>query len=91
MLVQSMLDESAEPPSIQQLVDGSVASVQQMPAAAFPLADMLVSLCGQEAGKNKQQVFKGLVQHLTQLGAAQVPSAAHNHTSSSELPLQASG
>ena len=67
-----MLDDSAETPSIQQLVDGSVATVAQMPAAAFPLADMLVSLCGQDSGKNKQQVFKGLVQHLTQLGSAQV-------------------
>lgn len=72
--VQAMLDESAETPSIQQLVDGSVATVAQMPAAAFPLADMLVSLCGQDSGKNKQQVFKGLVQHLTQLGSAQVKS-----------------
>ena len=70
--VQAMLDESAETPSIQQLVDGSVATVAQMPAAAFPLADMLVSLCGQDSGKNKQQVFEGLVQHLTQLGSAQV-------------------
>lgn len=67
-----MLDESAETPSIRQLVDGSVATVAQMPAAAFPLADMLVSLCAQDSGKNKQQVFKGLVQHLTQLGPAQV-------------------
>ena len=70
--VQAMLDESAETPSIQQLVDGSVTTVAQMPAAAFPLADMLVSLCGQDSGKNKQQVFKGLVQHLIQLGSAQV-------------------
>lgn len=70
--VQAMLDESAETPSIQQLVDGSVATVAQMPAAAFPLADMLVSLCGQDSGKNKQQVFKGLVQHLTELGSVQV-------------------
>jgi len=67
-----MLDESEETPSIQQLVDGSVATVGQMPAAAFPLADMLVSLCGQEAGKNKQQVFGGLVQHIKRLAAAQV-------------------
>ena len=67
-----MLDESAEAPSIQQLVDGSVATVAQMPAAAFPLADMLVSLCSQEAGKNKQQVFGGLVQHIKRLAAAQV-------------------
>lgn len=67
-----MMDESAEAPSNQQLVDGSVATVAQMPAAAFPLADMLVSLCGQDSGKNKQQVFKGLVQHLTHLGAPQV-------------------
>ena len=69
---QAMLDESAETPSIQQLVDGSVATVAQMPAAAFPLADMLVSLCGQDSGKNRQQVFGGLVQHLKRLGAAQV-------------------
>ena len=69
---QAMMDESAEAPSNQQLVDGSVATVAQMPAAAFPLADMLVSLCGQESGKHKQQVFKGLVQHLTDLGTPQV-------------------
>lgn len=67
-----MLDDSAETPSIEQLVDGSVATVAQMPAAAFSLADMLVSLCGQDSGKNKQQVFKGLVQHLTRHGSAQV-------------------
>ncbi|KAL0033594.1 hypothetical protein WJX79_006288 [Trebouxia sp. C0005] len=69
--LEAMLDESAEAPSIQQLVDGSVATVAQMPAAAFPLADMLVSLCSQEAGKNKQQVFGGLVQHIKRLAAAQ--------------------
>ena len=67
-----MLDDSAETPSIEQLLDGSVATVAQMPAAAFSLADMLVSLCGQDSGKNKQQVFKGLVQHLTRHGSAQV-------------------
>lgn len=77
---QAMLDESAETPSIEQLVNGSVATVAQMPAAAFSLADMLVSLCGQDSGKNKQQVFKGLVQHLTRHGSAQVHlSFLHAH------------
>ncbi|DBB00800.1 TPA: hypothetical protein ACH3X1_000730 [Trebouxia sp. C0004] len=69
--LEALLDESAEAPSIQQLVDGSVVTVAQMPAAAFPLADMLVSLCGQEAGENKQQVFASLVQHIKRLAAAQ--------------------
>ena len=72
LVLQAMLDDSAETPSIQQLVDGAVATVTEMPAAAFPLADMLVSLCGQESGKNKQQVFEGLVRHLKSLGSAQV-------------------
>lgn len=100
--LQAMLDDSAETPSIEQLVDGSVATVAQMPAAAFSLADMLVSLCGQDSGKNKQQVFKGLVHHLTRHGSAQVdpsfPHACtlhplHNHqcavtSTTSRIPLR---
>lgn len=70
--MQAMLDESAGTPGIEQLVNGTVAIVAQTPAAAFPLSDMLVSLCSQDAGKNKQQVFACLVQHLKALGPAQV-------------------
>ena len=70
-----MLDDTAESPSIQQLVDGAVGTVAMMPAAAFPLADMLVSLCNQDSGKNKQQVFGTLVQHLHKLGSAQASFA----------------
>ena len=78
--MQAMLDDSAETPSIQLLVDGAVASVTVMPAAAFPLADMLVSLCSQDSGKNKQQVFEGLVQHLRKLGSAQVSLQIHGES-----------
>ena len=67
-----MLDDSAEAPGIEQLVDGAVATVTQTPAAAFPLSDMLVSLCTQDSGKNKQQVFASLVQHLKGFGPAAV-------------------
>lgn len=70
--LQAMLDESAEAPGIEQLVNGAVATVAQTPAAAFPLSDMLVSLCTQDSGKNKQQVFASLVQHLKGFGPAAV-------------------
>ena len=69
-----MLDESAEAPGIEQLVNGAVSTVAQTPAAAFPLSDMLVSLCTQESSKNKQQVFESLVQHLRGFGPAAVSS-----------------
>ena len=70
--MQAMLDDSADAPGIEQLVNGAVATVAQTPAAAFPLTDMLVSLCTQDNGKHKHQVFTSLVQHLKDLGHAEV-------------------
>lgn len=78
--MQAMLDDSADAPGIEQLVNGAVATVARTPAAAFPLTDMLVSLCTQDNSKNKQQVFKSLVQHLS-FGRAEVRcnSAQRSH------------
>lgn len=63
-LVQALLKPKNEAPSTEQLVDGAVSVLEQVPNAAFSLADLLKSHSTQQSRREDEALLTRLLQRL---------------------------
>lgn len=63
MLMQEVVKLKSEAPSSEQLVSGAVSILQKVPVAAFSLADLLISHCGQKP-EREEAVASCLLERL---------------------------
>lgn len=61
---QALLKPKNEAPSTEQLVDGAVSVLEQVPSAAFSLADLLKSHSAQQGRREDEAVLTRLLQRL---------------------------
>ena len=64
---QALVPPHHSAPSTEQLVDGAVAILEQVPNLAFPLADLLTSHSVHDARKPDRAIMARLLQRLTGL------------------------
>lgn len=62
--VQALLKPKNEAPSTEQLVDGAVSVLEQVPSAAFLLADLLKSHSTQQSRREDEALLMRLLQRL---------------------------